>query len=113
MNKRSAMLMAAGLVLTMMLAGVAITAGLTGPSTGAAAPRAAQQRAPKPLVKTIRSTRTVHKKASQGTAGATSSGGVPVVQAVSSPRSSASIGSYEDDHGHEEDVSHAGGGEDD
>jgi len=53
MNKRSAMLMAAGLVLTMIVAGIAITAGLTGPSASAATPRAAHHHAPKPIVKTI------------------------------------------------------------
>ena len=82
MNKRSAMLMAAGLVLTMIVAGVAITAGLTGPSASAAAPRAAHHRAPKPIVKTIRKTQTVHKKAPQTSATTTFTGGsqAPPVQ---------------------------------
>lgn len=113
MNKRSAMLMAAGLVLTMIVAGVAITAGLTGPSASAAAPRAAHHRSPKPIVKTIHKTETVHKKSPQTPATTMFSGGSqasPVQQVVYASPSSA--GSYADDSGHESD-SHAGGGGDD
>ena len=40
MNKRSAMLMAAGLVLTLIVGGVAMSIGLTGPTSSEATPRA-------------------------------------------------------------------------
>ena len=114
MNKRSAMLMAAGLVLTMIVAGVAITAGLTGPSASAATPRVAHHRAPKPIVKTIHKTETVHKKAPQSPATTTFSGGsqpAPVQQVVyASPSAS---GFYADDSGHDDVSSYTGGGGDD
>jgi hypothetical protein len=113
MNKRSAMLMAAGLVFTMIVAGIAITAGLTGPSASAAAPRAARQRAPKPIVKTIRSTHTVHKKAPQTQAVTTFSGVAPVATPSVSYPSPSSTGGYVDDSGHGDDGSHSGGGGDD
>ena len=118
MNKRSAMLMAAGLVLTMIVAGIAITAGLTGPSASAATPRAAHHHAPKPIVKTIHKTETVHKKAPQSPATTTYSGGsqqfqqAPQVQQVVYASPSAS-GFYADDSGHDDVSSYTGGGGDD
>jgi len=120
MNKRSAMLMAFGLVLTVIVAGVAIAAGLTGPAASAAAPRVAvHRRDPKPIVKTIRKTVTVHKKASSAPAAPVSYGAAapaayaaPVAPPVSyaSPTSSAS---YVDDGGHSSGGSHGDGGGDD
>ena len=66
MNKRSAMLVAAGLVLTMIVGGVALAVGMTGPSSSAAAPRLSRHhKDPKPIVKTIKKTVKVHKKAPQ------------------------------------------------
>ena len=63
MNKRSAMLMAAGLVLTLIVGGVAMSTGLTGPTPSQAAPRAGQrQKAPEPIIKTVKHTVTVHKQ---------------------------------------------------
>jgi hypothetical protein len=66
MNKRSAMLVAAGLVLTMIVGGVALAVGMTGPSSSAAAPRLTRHhKNPKPIVKTIKKTVKVHKKSPQ------------------------------------------------
>lgn len=65
MNKRSAMLVAAGLVLTLIVGGVAVAVGMTGPSSSAAAPRLARHQKPKPIVKTIKKTVKVHKKSPQ------------------------------------------------
>jgi hypothetical protein len=112
MNKRSAMLMAAGLVLTMIVAGVAITAGLTGPSASAAVPRAVRQRPLKPIVKTIRTTRTVHKQAPAAPAVATFSRVAPTAVAPIIYASPSATGGYVDDQG-EGSGSHTGGGGDD
>ncbi len=95
MNKRSAMLMAAGLVLAMLVGGVAIAVGLTGPAASAATPRVVKHhKAPKPIVKTIRKTVTVHKKSPQ----VASSGGGSYAAAAASwtaaPVSYASATSY-------------------
>ncbi len=66
MNKRSAMLVAAGLVLTMIVGGVALAVGMTGPASSAAAPRLSRHhKDPKPIVKTIKKTVKVHKKSPQ------------------------------------------------
>ncbi len=66
MNKRSAMLVAAGLVLTMIVGGVALAVGMTGPASSAAAPRLSRHhKDPKPIVKTIKRTVKVHRKAPQ------------------------------------------------
>jgi hypothetical protein len=64
MNKRSAMMVAAGLVLAMLVAGMAVAAGLTGPEASAGGSRAngeVQERAPK--VRTITETVTIHRTA--------------------------------------------------
>ena len=106
MNKRSAMLMAAGLVLTMIVAGVAITAGLTGPSASAAIPATVHHRAPKPIVKTIRTTRTVHRAAPQGGAVATFARVTPTTAAPATFTESAGYADGTDD-------AHLGGGGDD
>jgi hypothetical protein len=66
MNKRSAMLVAAGLVLTMIVGGVALAVGMTGPASSAAAPRLSRHhKDPKPIVKTIKKTVKVHRKSPQ------------------------------------------------
>ena len=63
MNKRSAMLVAAGLVLTMIVGGVALAVGMTGPASSAAAPRLSRHhKDPKPIVRTFKKTVKVHKK---------------------------------------------------
>lgn len=66
MNKRSAMFVAAGLVLSLLVAGVSMAMGVTGPSADAKT----TVRSQKPIVKTVTRTVTVHKKAkADGTAG--------------------------------------------
>ena len=95
MNKRSAMLMAAGLVLTLIVGGVAMSIGLTGPTSSEATPRAERHRAAAPIVKTVKHTVTVHKRGSAapatgtGTSGSNSAGSV--------------TGSTDDDHGSDDD----------
>ena len=95
MNKRSAMLMAAGLVLTLIVGGVAMSIGLTGPTSSEAAPRAGRARTAAPIVKTVKHTVTVHKRGHRhrratgtGTSGSSSAGSVS--------------GSTDDDHGSEQ-----------
>lgn len=110
MNKRSAMLMAAGLVLTMLVAGVAIMADLTGPSASAAIPATVHHRAPKPIVKTIRTTRTVHRTAPQGQAVATFARVMPTTAAPATFTGSAGYG---DGHEGATDDAHLGGAGDD
>ena len=63
MNKRSAMLVAAGLVLTLVVGGVAVAVGMTGPSASSAQPKLTEHRKNKPIIKTTKKTVTVHKKA--------------------------------------------------
>ena len=99
MNKRSAMLMAAGLVLTLIVGGVAMSVGLTGPTPSGAAPRAEQRRTATPIIKTVKHTVTVHKRGSATPAAGTSGSG-----------SAGSVsGSTGDDHGSD---SHDAQGED-
>ena len=95
MNKRSAMLMAAGLVLTLIVGGVAMSVGLTGPTPSEATPRAERRQTAAPIVKTVKHTVTVHKRGSAtpatgtGTSGSSSAGSV--------------AGSTDDDHGNDGD----------
>lgn len=63
MNKRSAVMVAAGLVLSLIVGGLAVAVGLTGPTVSNAVPRAERRSAPEPVVRTLRRTVTVHKKA--------------------------------------------------
>ena len=124
MNRRSAMLMAAGMVLTLMIGGAAISAGLIGPAASAATPRTARHlKAPKPIVKTIRKTVTVHKKSSPTASAAISFASSVAPQTIwpvqpttypSSASSSASSSSsgYHDD-GSDGYVPGTGGGGDD
>jgi len=99
MNKRSAMLMAAGLVLTLIVGGVAMSTGLTGPTPSRAAPRAERRQTTAPIVKTVKRTVTVHKQGSATPAPATST-------ATGSPGSTSVgslSGSTDDDHGSDSD----------
>ena len=108
MNKRSAMLMAAGLVLTLIVGGVAMSTGLTGPTPSQAAPRAGQrQKAPKPIIKTVKHTVTVHKQGTATPATATA-------PATSGSSSAGSLsGSMDDDQGiSSDDTRQDQGGED-
>lgn len=68
MNKRSAVLVASGLVLAMVSAAFGIMMGFTGPSSaGTEGIRLHAHR--KPVVKTVTDRRTVHKTAPGGTSG--------------------------------------------
>jgi hypothetical protein len=61
MNRKSALFVAAGMVLTMVVAAAAMTMGIAGPSKADAnVARPARQ---KPIVKTVVDTVTIHKKA--------------------------------------------------
>lgn len=62
MNKRSAALMAAGLVAVLTLGGLAFSLGLTGPTASVAAPQAATAQR-KPIVHTHTKRIVVHKQA--------------------------------------------------
>ena len=63
MNKRSALMLSAGLVLTLIVGGLAVATGLTGPSVSNAVPRVQRSSSSEPVVRTVRRTVTVHKKA--------------------------------------------------
>jgi len=66
MNKRSAMLIAAGLVLTLGIGGLAVSLGLTGPT-----PVSAAAAGPERVVKVERRTVTVHRTADPARGAAT------------------------------------------
>ena len=61
MKKRSALMVAAGLVFTLVVGGLAVAIGITGPTVSGGTPRAA--RSVEPEVRTVKRTVTVHKKA--------------------------------------------------
>ncbi len=63
MNTRSALMLSAGLVLTLIVGGLAVATGLTGPSVSNAVPRVQRSSSSEPVVRTVRHTVTVHKKA--------------------------------------------------
>ena len=63
MDKRSALMLSAGLVLTLIVGGLAVATGLTGPSVSNAVPQAQRSSTSEPVVRTVRRTVTVHKKA--------------------------------------------------
>jgi hypothetical protein len=81
MKKRSALLMAAGLVVALVAGAVAMTIGFSGNGTAEAGSRAKRD----PVVRTIRRTITVHKDAK-----ATDQASVQVVQLSSSDPSTTS-----------------------
>lgn len=109
MNKRSALMLSAGLVLTLIVGGLAVATGLTGPTVSNAVPRAQRSSTSEPVVRTVRRTLTVHKKADA------KPGQVVRVAAPSatagtsgSPGTSGTSGSddaYGDDDGYEDDDS--------
>jgi hypothetical protein len=82
MNKRSAMMVAAGLVLTLVVGGVAVAVGVVGPSTSAAGPRTVRREHPRPIVKTKKRTVKVHR-----------SGGVVAVPVATGSSVSSSLAS--------------------
>lgn len=117
MNKRSAMMVAAGLVLAMLVAGMAVAAGLTGPEASAGGSRAngeAQDRAPK--VRTITETVTIHRTAKSDDA---TPEPVIVTQPPATPATSApdvdddgfDDDAYEDEDEHEDGEDHDDGHE--
>jgi len=92
MNKRSAMLVAAGLVLTLVVGGVAVAVGMTGPSASSAQPKLTHHKN-KPIIKTTKKTVTVHKKA-KAQPGAVVT--VPGTYSGTTSSSSGSSSSYDD-----------------
>ena len=84
MNKRSAVLIAAGLVLTLAIGGLAVSLGLTGPSPVNAAGPVRPER----VVKVERRTVTIHQKAMPASAGTIT---------LSAPGADAAIGDDSDD----------------
>ena len=119
MNKRSAVLVASGLVLTLIVGGFAVAVGLTGPSVSSAVPHA-EQRSAEPLVRTVRRTVTVHQTADpkpaevvQIPASSTASGSIPE-DSSGSDDGTGEDSHEDDDHGedHGEDGGEDGGGED-
>jgi len=90
MNKRSAMMVAAGLVLTLVVGGVAVAVGMTGPEASSAQPKLTHHKN-KPIIKTTKKTVTVHKQAPA------QAGAVVTVPAASSGTVSSSSGSSYDD----------------
>jgi len=117
MNKRSAMLVAAGLVLTLVVGGVAVAVGMTGPDASSAQPKLTQHKKDEPIIKTTKKTVTVHRKA-KAQAGAVVT--VPAASAgtvSSSSAGSSSGGSYDDSSngsgGSSGESDHEDGGSDD
>ena len=111
MNKRSAMMVAAGLVLSMVVAGMAIASGFTGPeasASGGVSTDEIRQREPK--VRTITETITVHRDAKPSDDG---SAPAPVVitQAPPAPAASGATSSFDDD-GYDDDEYEDEDGED-
>lgn len=83
MKKRSALMVAAGLVFTLVVGGLAVAIGITGPTVSGGTPRAA--RSVEPEVRTVKRTVTVHKKAK-----ADGSSVVQVADPTATPTSSPS-----------------------
>jgi len=96
MNKRSAMLVAAGLVLTLVVGGVAVAVGMTGPEASSAQPQLTQHKKNKPIIKTTKKTVTVHKKA-KAQAGTVVTVPAASTGTVSSSSAGSSSGSSYDD----------------
>jgi hypothetical protein len=94
MNKRSAMFVAAGLVLSLLVAGLAMAMGVTGPS--ADAKTAARDR--KPAVETVTRTVTIHKKATGQDAGT-----IVVTTGAPATSTSSDDGAFDDDDAFEDD----------
>ena len=94
MNKRSALMLSAGLVLTLIVGGLAVATGLTGPSVSNAVPRAQRSSTSEPVVRTVRRTVTVHKKA-DAEPGQVVQVGAPT--ATSGPSSSSGTSGSDDD----------------
>ncbi|MGE5225635.1 MAG: hypothetical protein ACM3OO_02040 [Planctomycetaceae bacterium] len=86
MKKRSAMFVAAGLVLAMIVAGVGFAMGMTGPTADAKrAPLQVKASKQKPIVHTVTKTITIHKKAKATDDGPVAS--TPVIVGSTAPAS--------------------------
>ena len=100
MNKRSALMLSAGLVLTLIVGGLAVATGLTGPSVSNAVPRVQRSSTSEPVVRTVRRTVTVHKKA-DAKPGQVVQVGAPAAASgpgISSGTSGSDDDSYEDSY---------------
>lgn len=126
MKKRSALMVAAGLVFTLVVGGLAVAIGITGPTVSGGTPRAG--RSVEPEVRTVKRTVTVHKKAKADGSSVVQVAAPSTATPSSSPSGSDdsssddySSGEYEsgdqesEDHesGESEDENHDEGGEDD
>jgi hypothetical protein len=107
MNKRSAVLVAAGLVVALIAGGLALGSGVVGPEPTAAVASAGRQQ-PDPRVRTIKRTIKVHRPAQAGNAtGGTALSAGP---SASTPSWSDDSFDHEDEGDHDE---HEGEFEDD
>jgi hypothetical protein len=98
MNKRSAVLVAAGLVFALIAGGLALGYGIVGPSPTTAVASAERPQQREPRIRTIEKTIKVHRKAKvEGAAGST--GGAASVSA--SPSSPGSWSADDDSFEHE------------
>jgi hypothetical protein len=98
MNKRSAVLVAAGLVFALIAGGLALGYGIVGPSPTTAVASAERPKQREPRIKTIEKTIKVHRKAEVG-GGAGGAGGAPSV--ATSPSSPGSWSDDDDSFAHE------------
>ncbi|MGZ4148513.1 MAG: hypothetical protein ACXVQJ_00585 [Actinomycetota bacterium] len=90
MKKRSAMFIAAGLVLAMIVAGVGFAMGMTGPTADAKkATLHVKAKREKPVVHTVTKTITIHKKAKATDDGPATSQPVIIQQATAPPTTSS------------------------
>jgi hypothetical protein len=106
-------MLSAGLVLTLIVGGLAVATGLTGPTVSTAVPRAERRAPSEPVVRTVRRTVTVHKKA-DAKPGEVVRIAAPAAAATSSSDSSGVSGvddSYGDDDDYEDE--HEGDEQDD
>ena len=104
MNKRSALMVAAGLILTLVVGGLAVAIGLTGPSVSSAVPRE-RRAAVEPMVRTVRRTVTVHKQAdpTRGTVVQLAASTLPAASSASNDDGSGELEDREDgDRGHDD-----------
>ena len=105
MNRRSALMVAAGLILTLVVGGLAVAIGLTGPSVSSAVPRA-RRAAVEPMVRTVKRTVTVHRQAdpTTGTVVQLAASTLPATSSASSDDGSGEPEDREDDdRGHDDD----------
>ena len=102
MNKRSAMMVAAGLVLAMLVAGMAVAAGFTGPEASASDSRTTtgELEPREPKVRTVTETVTIHRTA-KASDDATLA---PVVVTPTPTSPSTSEGLDDDEDGYEDEV---------